>query len=338
MKKLLKILLVILTLTGCSQTKKLTESFDGKDRPSSRGHLQVVDNQLCGEDGLPVMLRGISSLGLPMAERYITDDTFKEISELMGANVFRLAMYTWGVGTVGYCTGGDKNRLRQTVENGVEYAKNHDMYAIIDWHILEDKDPNRYIEEAKEFFAIEAEKFKDYDNVIYEICNEPNGVEWSDIRKYAEVIIPIIREKDPDSLILVGTPNWSQDVDKAADEPLEFDNILYSLHFYSATHKQELRDKAKYALTHGIGIFVSEYGITASSGNLPYDIEEADTWISFLEDNKVSYVMWEFSMAPEASAAIRADCLKIKDFELSDFSQAGIWLIDTIAKYSKQEK
>ena len=185
MRKALILLLILLTLCGCGSSK--VTSFDGKDRPSSRGKLQVVNNQLCGEDGQPIILRGISTYGLPMAERYVNEDTVKEISSKMGANVIRYAMYTYGVGVVGYCTGGDKNRLRQTVENGVEYAKNADMYAIIDWHILDDGDPNKYIDEAKDFFATEAEKFKDYDNIIYEICNEPNHVEWPTIKKYAEV-------------------------------------------------------------------------------------------------------------------------------------------------------
>lgn len=336
MRKALILLLILLTLCGCGSSK--VTSFDGKDRPSSRGKLQVVNNQLCGEDGQPIILRGISTYGLPMAERYVNEDTVKEISSKMGANVIRYAMYTYGVGVVGYCTGGDKNQLRQTVENGVEYAKNADMYAIIDWHILDDGDPNKYIDEAKDFFATEAEKFKDYDNIIYEICNEPNHVEWPTIKKYAEVIIPIIQEHDPDALILVGTPDWSQGVDVASQDPLEFDNILYSLHFYAATHNTELRNRAKKALDNGIGIFVTEFGITASTGSGQVDIEESDNWINFLEENGVSYVMWEFSKTAESSAALKPDCLKTKDFERDDFSTAGQWLIDTIEKHNAENK
>lgn len=313
MRKVLVLLAVLLLLCSCGSSKQKTESFDGKDRPSSRGDLQVVDSKLCGEDGEPIILRGISTYGLPMAERYVNQDTVSEISSKMGANVIRYAMYTYGVGVVGYCTGGDKARLKQTVENGVEYAKNADMYAIIDWHILDDGDPNKFVEEAKFFFDEESAKFKDYNNVIYEICNEPNGVDWPTIKQYAEVIIPVIRNNDPNAVILVGTPDWSQGVDVASEDPLDFDNLLYSLHFYAATHN------------------------TASSGTGQVSIEESDNWISFLEENKVSYVMWEFSKTAEASAALKPDCLKTKDFERDDFSQAGQWLMDTIAKYSVEK-
>ena len=331
MKKILSIFLCLILLCSCG-TK---ESFDHKDRPSVSGHLQVVDARLCDQNGDPVMLRGISSYGLSLSERYINDECFHDISHLIGANVFRLALYTWGVGSVGYCTGGDQKRLMKAIEDGVTYAKNNDMYVIIDWHILEDGDPNRFIEEAKVFFDEISEKYKDSDHVLYEICNEPNKVDWKTIRDYASVIIPIIRENDPDSLIIVGTPNWSQDVDVAADDPLDYDNLLYTLHFYSASHKQELRDKAHIAMEKGLPIMVTEFGITASTGKIPYDVEEADKWIEFLENNGVSYVMWEFSKTAEGSAAIRSDCLKDRSFEREDFSLAGQWLMDTIAKYAQ---
>ena len=220
------------------------------------------------------------------------------------------------------------------IDDGVTYAKNNDMYVLIDWHVLEEGDPNRYIEDAKAFFEEVSSKYKDEKHVIYEICNEPNKVEWTQIKEYAEAIIPIIRNNDPDSLIIVGTPNWSQDVDVAANDPLNYDNLLYTLHFYSASHKQELRDKAHNAIEKGLPLFVTEFGITANTGNVPIDIEEADVWIDFLEENGISYVMWEFSKTAEASAAIRSDCLKDRGFERDDFSTAGQWLMDTIAKYS----
>ena len=330
MRRLLVLFLCMILLSSCADKA----SFDGKDRPSSRGQLQVIDGKLCGEDKKPIMLRGISSYGLSLSERYINDECFHDISHLMGANAFRLALYTWGVGSVGYCTGGDKSRLMKDIDDGVTYAKNNDMYVLIDWHVLEEGDPNRYIEDAKAFFEEVSSKYKDEKHVIYEICNEPNKVEWSQIKEYADIIIPIIRNNDPDSLIIVGTPNWSQDVDVAANDPLNYDNLLYTLHFYSASHKQELRDKAHNAIEKGLPLFVTEFGITANTGNVPIDIEEADVWIDFLEENGISYVMWEFSKTAEASAAIRSDCLKDRGFERDDFSTAGQWLMDTIAKYS----
>ena len=38
-----------------------------------------------------------------------------------------------------------------------------------------------------------AAKYGDTPNVIFEICNEPNGTDWSDIKRFADLVIPRIR-------------------------------------------------------------------------------------------------------------------------------------------------
>ena len=330
MKKAICLLLACVLLTACGCASKPPAVSDGRDRPSVSGRLQVTDGKLCSEKGAPVMLRGVSSNGLPMGDSFINEALFSELSKDLGVNVFRIPVYTWGVGIVGYCTGGNREQLKQKVRDGVEYAKNQDMYAIVDWHILQDGDPNTYLEEAIAFFSEMANSFRKYDNVIYEICNEPNGVEWKDIKRYAEAVIPVIREKDPKSLVIVGTPEWSQRLDEAAADPLDFPNVLYALHFYAATHKEELRSVARTAIHGGLPVFVTEYGITASSGGFPRDTEEADRWIDFLEQEGVSYCMWSFSKAPEACASIVSMCPKTSGFSPEDFSPTGQWLIEAL--------
>lgn len=306
---------------------------DGRDRPSTRGRLQVCDGQLCGEDGESVMLRGVSSYGLPMGESFINEALFEELSREDGVNLFRLALYTWGVGIVGYCTEGDRERLKEDIRKGVELAEQADMYVIVDWHILQDGDPNTYAEEARAFFAEMAGEFAGKRNVLYEICNEPNGVSWEDICRYAREIIPVIREKDPDSVIIVGTPDWSRRVDEAAKAPLAYENLLYTLHFYAASHKEELRETLRAAREEGLPIFVTEYGITASSGGFPRDTEEADRWIALLEEKGISYCMWSFSKVAEPCSAIRSNCLKYSGFTEEDYTETGLWLLETLKKH-----
>ncbi len=303
---------------------------DGRARPSNCGQLQVVNGKLCSEDGRPVILRGASSYNLITSESFLNETLFGELATDYGFNVFRLAMYTYGVGVVGYCTKGDKVRHQDAIHAGVEAARMQDMYAIIDWHILDDGDPNIYIDKAKEFFAEMAEKYCDYDNVLYEICNEPNGVDWAPIKSYAEEIIPIIREKDPDSVIIVGNPDWSKDLNAVMADPLEFDNILYTFHFYAASHKDDFRAVVKNASQSGLPIFVTEYGITNANGGHPIDTEEADKWIDLLEEEGISHCMWSFSKVGEASAAIRSNVPKYYGFTEDEYSVAGQWLINMI--------
>lgn len=329
MKKILTVLLVCLfLLSGCGNAKPK----DGIERPSYSGALQVKDGLLSDEKGNPIMLRGISFYGVSTMERFIKQETFDTIANDMHCNIVRMALYTYGVGTFGYCTGGYKDILKQDILNAAEYAKKSDMYCLIDWHILSDRDPNTYIEDAKEFFDYISSELKDEKHIIYEICNEPNGVEWQAIKDYANEVIPVIRNNDPDSVIIVGTPNWSSDLNSAVRDPLDYDNLMYTLHFYAASNKQDSRDGVQKAIDAGLPIFVTEFGITASTGNAPIDIEEADKWIDLLEDNNISYVMWNFSAVREASSALKGGTLIISDFSEDDYSTSGRWLIDNIAK------
>lgn len=330
MKKLLVLLaIVMMLLSGCSSAPK-----DAIQRPSKTGQLQVTDSKLTDAKGNPVMLRGISFVGVSLQERYINEDTFKTIANDMKCNVVRMALYTYGMGTVGYCTGKNKEQLKQDIVNAVELAEKTDMYCIVDWHILTDKDPNRYIEDAKDFFNEMSINFKDKKNVIYEICNEPNGVDWQTIKDYANVIIPIIRENDPDSLIICGTPNWSSDIASALNDPLDYDNLMYTLHFYSASVKEDGRAAARAVFEKGLPVFVTEFGITNSNGNFPIDEESADEWIKLLEEFNVSYVMWSFSTSPEASAAIKTGTLNLSNFTEDQYTTSGKWLINTIETWT----
>ncbi len=336
MKKLLSVLLaaaLLLALVGCAQKPEIHAKNDGRARPSTCGKLQVVEGKLCGSDGQPVMLRGVSVNGLLTSESFLTEEMFRELSEDDGVNLFRLAMYTYGVGSVGYCTGGDKERHREDVAKGVELARMEDMYVLIDWHILSDGDPNTYADEAEAFFAEMAGRFASYDNVLYEICNEPNGVDWPAVKRYAERIIPVIREKDPDSVVIVGNPDWSKDLDSVAADPLAFDNVLYTLHFYAATHGQDVRDMTERLSRSGLPIFVTEFGVTASNGGVPRDLESADAWIELLEREGISYCMWAFSKAPEACSAIRFSVPKSSGFTQEDYTETGLWLLRTLAMH-----
>ena len=341
MKKLLSLLLAALlllslaplSLAAAPEETPPTVCDDGRARPSSCGKLRVLDGKLCSESGEPVMLRGLSLNGLITSESFLNEPLFQELAQEHGVNLLRLAMYTYGVGSVGYCTKGDKERHKEDIRLGVNFARNQDLYVIVDWHILSDGDPNTYLEEALRFFDEMAGEFSGYNNVLYEICNEPNGVDWPTVKRYAEQVVPVIRSQDPDAVILVGNPDWSKDLDAVAADPLDYDNILYSLHFYAATHGQELRDRTERLSREGLPIFVTEFGVTASNGGFPRDLDSADLWIDLLEREQISYCMWALSTAPEPCSALKRSVLKHNGFTAEDFNATGLWFLDTLAKY-----
>ncbi|MCD7708756.1 MAG: cellulase family glycosylhydrolase [Clostridiales bacterium] len=297
--------------------------------PSTNGKLHVDGTQLADESGNPVQLRGVSTHGIAWFPEYVNADCVAELHS-WGANVFRIAMYTAEYD--GYCTGGDQAYLKNLVKKGVKYATENDMYAIVDWHILSEGSPAVYQSDAEKFFSEMSAEFSGQNNVLYEICNEPNGgADWATIKAYAEDIIPIIRANDPDAVIIVGTPTWSQDVDAAAADPITgYGNIMYALHFYAATHKDDLRNKMTAAIDAGLPIFVTEFGICDASGSGSIDEDSANTWINLMNEYGVSYAMWNLSNKDESSAMINSGVSKTSGFAYDDLSQSGKWLYDTL--------
>lgn len=304
--------------------------------PSVTGALYVEGTRLCGSDGTPVQLKGISTHGLAWFPEYVNEDCFRQLRQEWKANVIRLAMYTAESG--GYCTDGDREALKKLIRDGVSYAEKQDMYIIIDWHILSDSNPNTYLAEAKEFFAEMSAEYADAEHVLYEICNEPNGgTGWSEIKSYAEEVISVIRAYDKNGVILVGTPNWSQFVDEAAEDPItSYDNLMYTLHFYAATHTDDLRSRMTAALDAGLPIFVSEYGICDASGNGAIDEGQADQWMELLDERGISCAAWNLSNKEETSALFQTSCSKTSGFEESDLSDSGKWLYHMLAGKQRQ--
>lgn len=319
-----------LCLTGGLQIAeaKTTTYYD-----ASAGRLHVKGTKLVDKKGHEVQLRGVSTHGLSWYPQYVNDKCFAQLHDKWGANVVRLAMYTEEYN--GYCSGDAKNRsdLKKLIKKGVKLAKKHKMYVIVDWHILSDGNPNSHKKEAKAFFREMSREFKGYNNVIYEICNEPNnGTSWKEIKSYAKSVISTIRENDKKAVIVVGTPTWSQDVDQAAADPIKGENLMYALHFYAATHKADLRNKMTAAINKGLPVFVTEYGICDASGNGAIDKREADRWIQTMDEYGVSYIAWNLSNKQESSSIIKSSCPKVSGFKKSELSDEGRWLYHLLRK------
>lgn len=300
-------------------------SVDDSTPFGQHGALHVENGKLTGADGNTVQLYGMSTHGIAWFPQYINYDSFRTLRDDWNTNCIRLAMYTAEYG--GYCAGGDKEQLKQLVRDGVSYATELGMYVIVDWHILSDCDPNQNKDEAIAFFREMSEAFADNDNVLYEICNEPNsGTSWDSIKSYAEEVIPVIREQKPDAVILVGTPTWSQEIDKAAASPLTFDNVMYTLHFYAGTHKDDLRNRLETCAQNNLPVFVSEFGMCDASGNGANDFDSTTKWLDLLNKYQISFCCWNLANKDESSSVFKAASTALSDWTDEDFNESGRWI------------
>lgn len=290
------------------------------------GALHLEGTILTDEYGSPFLLHGISTHGVQWFDKYVNVDCFKTLKDEWGANVIRLALYTDE--NSGYAE--NKTSLHELVEEGIEIASNLGLYVIVDWHILSDGNPNIHLTEAEHFFDYFSTKYQNYPNVLFEICNEPNGndVKWDEqIKPYAEQIISIIRQHSPKSLIIVGTPNWCQNLLSIARNPLKDNAVLYAYHFYANSHTTVAREHLNTAVTvHKLPVFVSEFGTCDATGTGTINTEQSDLWLDLLDSLQVSWVNWSLCDKAETSALLNPNA-NIKgswsDYELT---QSGLYI------------
>lgn len=327
MKKLLIFMIIILLLfTACSKKTKdthLAVDKDGKTVVERYGKLQIIGTNLCNQAGEPVQLRGMSSHGLQWYGKYANENVIKWLRDDWNCQLFRAALY---LREGGYATNG---ALKPIMIKSIEACIKNGMYIIVDWHVLSDKDPLVYKTKAIEFFTEIAQKYGSYPNIIYEICNEPNGkdVTWNNnIKPYAEEVIDAIRQYDPDNIIIVGTSTWSQDVHIAAQNPItDQTNIMYTLHFYAGSHGEQFRKRASDALKSGLPIFVTEWGTTKASGDGGVFEKETLEWIRFLSANNISWANWSVNNKGEDSGILKynADKTAQGGWQEQDLSTSG---------------
>jgi len=293
------------------------------------GKLSVVGPDLVNQYGEKVQLYGLSTHGLQWFSKVVNFDTICEIQENFGNNIIRFALYT---DENGYCDGGSatKKMMLETLHRGIEIATELGLYVIVDWHMVGaenvlDKNPLTYLEEAKEFFSYMSEYYKDQDNILYEIMNEPNGsTTWADCKKYANEIIPLIR-KNTDAVVLVGNPKWTADLNSVMKDPLVgYNNIMYTYHFYAADHTSTTQVVKAYDA--GFPVFISEFGFMESSGDGNVSETNGEKWKKVLDARNISYVAWNISNSKGSASIFKYNTSNLADVSDSNLKVWGIYL------------
>jgi endoglucanase len=295
----------------------------------THGKLRVEGVNLVDEKGIPVVLSGVSFGWHTFHPRFYTAGAVSWLHKDWGSTVVRAAIGVEPKG--GYLEKPEWSKEKaKTVINA---AIKEGIYVIIDWH-----SHNIKLNEAKEFFGEMAREYGKYPNVIYEIFNEPDQESWADVKAYANEVIATIRAIDPDNVILVGNPHWDQDVHIVADDPIKnVTNIMYTLHFYAATHKQQLRDRGDYALSKKLPIFISESAGMEASGNGALNDEEWQKWINWAEERKISWITWSVSDKDETCSVLLPSASSDGKWEEKDLKESGIKTRAFLRKFEKKK-
>ena len=311
----------------------LTSRTDNIETAAGVRPLHVEGTQLCYPDGSPAVFKGVSFGWSNLWPRFYTAETLKYIHENWGANIFRAAI---GVDDlIDDHTGlSDTKKLyegfRSNPEEGyrclyavVDAAIDCGCYIIVDWH-----SHVMHTEDALAFFKTVSSRYAGVPNVIYELYNEPVEDSWDSLKEYSKTLIAAIRANSPDALILVGNPHWDQDIHLAAAEPItEYDNLMYTMHFYAATHKDDLRNRTEAAIEAGLPVFISECAAMECTGDGPLDYQSWKEWTDMAARHGVSIVVWSLSDKNESCSMM-----------LPEASSNGPWTEDVTREWGKAVK
>jgi endoglucanase len=299
---------------------------------SINGQLRVCGVKLCNQYGKPIQLRGMSTHGIQWYSKCIKTASLDALATDWNADILRISMY---IQEGGYET--DPRRFTDMVHGYIEEATRRGMYALVDWHQLSPGDPNYNLNRAKTFFTEIAERHKNKVNIIYDIANEPNGVSWARIKSYAEQLIPVIRAKDSNGVIFLGTHGWAslgisdgRNETDIINNPVNATNIMYTFHFYAASHRDEYYNALNRA-SDRIPIFVTEFGTQTYTGDGGNDFAYSQRYLDLLAAKKIGWTNWNFSDDFRSGAVFRTGTCSGSVFAgTSVLKPAGAWIRDRI--------
>ncbi|WP_343708003.1 glycoside hydrolase family 5 protein [Flavobacterium sp.] len=295
-----------------------------------RGQLSVLGTQLVDKDNNPIVLRGLSFGWHSMWPRFYNEKAVSWLKKDFNCNVVRAAM---GIELGDYSYIKDPQFSKEKIEAVINGAIKSDIYVIVDWH-----SHNINLKEAKQFFAEISKKYAKYPNIIYEVFNEPDYETWWEVKNYAEEVIQVIRENDPNNIILVGCPHWDQDIDLPAEDPIrDYANIMYTMHFYAATHGKELRDRTDLAIKRGLPVFISESAGMEASGDGPLNYKAWQEYIDWMESKKLSWITWSVSDKDETCSILKKSAKSDGKWKDDDLKGSGIKVREYLRKYNKEE-
>jgi len=292
------------------------------------GQLAVCGVRLCNQYGKPIQLRGMSTHGLQWYSQCVNDSSLNALATDWHADIVRISMY---IQEDGYET--DPARFTNLVSSIIDKVSARGMYAIVDWHMLDPGDPYYNLSRAKTFFTEIARRHNGKKNLLYEIANEPSEVAWSRIRSYAEELIPVIRAQDPETPILVGTRAWSSlGVSDGANEtevvnnPVRAGNIMYTFHFYAASHGDEYLNALSRAADR-IPMFVTEFGTQTYTGDGGNNFTMSQRYLDLMASKKISWTSWNYSDDFRSGAVFKEGACPNGPYTgTSPLKPAGVWV------------
>ncbi|RZM18408.1 MAG: glycoside hydrolase family 5 protein, partial [Pedobacter sp.] len=310
-------ILMILLVSWCVLCDAQTDAL------KQHGALHIKNGKILDRNDLPPQLRGVSlSWSIWGGRKYYNPEVVQWLKSDFKINLLRVSMAVEPRG--GYID--QPEAQEKLITPVIDAAIAAGIYVLIDWH---DHHANVNLEASKAFFRKMSKRYAGVPNVIYEIWNEPEKIDWKVVKAYAIEVITEIRKNDPENVIVVGSPRWDQDVDIAAKDPVTgFKNIAYSFHFYASdpNHQEKLMAKANSAIKDGLPLFVTEWGVGEANGNGVFDLAKTTLWWNWMEKNKLSSANWNITDKKETTALLFPGANVKGNWSPEQLTPAGLYI------------
>lgn len=285
--------------------------------------LRVEGNTLVNPAKMPVTLRGVSLCSLSWHQPLQLLDGLVQGKDGWHVNVVRLP-----VQPTEWEKAGPENYLKDRLDPAVQRCKTGHVYCIIDWHEIAGwKDPET-IRKLENFWRIAGPRYANDPFIMYEIFNEPTEPvtrdrdNWLAFRAQAQKWVDTIRRDAPETVLLIGSPHWSQMPSFAVQDPLSGNNLIYVLHLYHGWPEESWDELFGNAASQ-LPLFVSEWGWSSRWKNrlTPFYGTEgsyAQPLRAYLDARpQINWTAWSYD--PECGPAMTG-----KDAEMGSFARK--WL------------
>jgi endoglucanase len=114
-------------------------------------------------------------------------------------------------------------------------------------------------------------------------------------------------------------------------------NLMYTMHFYAATHQKALRDRTDEALKSGLPIFISESAGMEASGDGPLNYTAWQEYIDWMEAHRLSWVTWSVSDKDETCSILRKTASDTGKWKDEDLKESGLKVREYLRKYNTEK-
>lgn len=236
------------------------------------------------QNGETFTLRGVTIGYFGLGDdKWWTDGVLSELKTKWKVNAIRILLLKGtpsGLSNAAYIA----NHMPK-INEIIQKAINHDLYVVIGYD--EGNSATMDPTASNVIFPEIAKVWGGKANLIYELWYGTSS-DWNATRTYVGTILNKIRVEDPDNLVFVTTPNYSQSPDLAVMPKLSDNKVVYQMGYEaSSVPLGTATNTVNAALAGGLPVINSDFMAHGWACDAGYNPTQAGQWLSFAKSKNI---------------------------------------------------